>query len=208
MWEANLRRALVGLIAVLGWALAAITAAQAEINFAEAAKERFLGKDDAPLTVVEYASLTCSHCANFHTKTLPAFKAKYIDTGKIKLVFRDYPLDGVALRGSMLARCAAPDRFFTYIDSIFRSQEGWIRSPDPVKALIQVVRLGGMSQADADTCLQNKELSESVVNSRMQAEQSFNVRSTPSFVINGKTYPGAFSIEEFDKILEPLLPKP
>lgn len=160
-----------------------------------------LGKADAPITIIEYASLTCPHCARFHAETLPALKTEFIDTGKAKLIFRDFPLDQVAFAGAVLARCGGPDRYYTFLNVLFAQQGQWAASADPKAALTQIGRLGGVSAEQFEQCLQDKALGEYILNSRLEGNQKHNVSSTPSFVIGGKTHAGALSIAEFRTLL-------
>ncbi len=168
--------------------------------------EIVLGKAEAPVTIIEYASMTCPHCANFHTKILPALKEKYIDTGKVKLFFREFPLDGVALRASMLARCGGEAKAHPLIDILFKQQAVWATSEDPLAALARVARLGGMSQAAFDACMADEALMKQLVQSRQDGSEKYDIKGTPSFIIDGKTHDGDMEIEDFDKILQPLLP--
>ena len=110
-----------------------------------------VGSDDAPVTIIEYASMTCPHCADFHLNTYGKLKEAYIDTGKVRLVFREFPLDGLALQASMLARCAGPKRFFAFIDVLFTQQAGWARASDPMSALARIGRLGGVGAKKFET---------------------------------------------------------
>ena len=164
-----------------------------------------LGKPDAKVTVTEFASLTCPHCAAFAKETMPEVKQRYIDTGKIKYVFRDFPLDELAVRAAQLAHCAGPDRFFQFLDVFFAQQASWVEGPDPIAALKQLARLGGVSDAQADACLADKSLEDSILKSRLDAQQQYNISSTPSFVIGGKVYAGEQSIDDFAKLIDPLL---
>jgi protein-disulfide isomerase len=164
--------------------------------------DHVLGKPDAPITIVEYASLTCPHCAEFDRDTLPKIKEKWIDTGKAKLVFRDFPLDGLALRAAVVARCAPPDRYFGYIDILFHSQRNWATANDPIQALSRIARLGGMSDQQFQSCINNAELQRAVAASRQTAEKEYGVESTPTFFINGTMMKaGARPFEEFDQAL-------
>lgn len=167
--------------------------------------EIVLGKADAPVTIIEYASMTCPHCAAFHQDVLPALKQKYIDTGKVKLVFREFPLDGVALRASMMARCAGEAKAYPMIDILFKQQKIWATSEDPIGALSRIAKLGGMSQGTFDACLADETLMKQLVQSRQEGADKFDIKGTPSFIIDGKTYDGDTEIEEFDAILQPLL---
>lgn len=175
------------------------------VTVQEAMSERVLGKADAPVTVIEFASLTCPHCKDFEINTLPKLKAAYIDTGKVKLIYRDFPLDGRALLAAMVARCAPKDRYFAFLDALFRSQDVWARAQDPLQALSQVARLGGMSQTEFDACIKNKELFEAIKKDATDAQQQYKVESTPTFVINGKKMEGGHSFESFEAALKPLL---
>ncbi len=146
--------------------------------------ERVLGDPDAPITILEYSSLTCPHCATFHAQTLPELKKQYIDTGKAKLMFRDFPFDAVGLRASMLARCSNPDRYFGFLDVLFKSQDKWARAQDPLKALAQTGKLAGVGQEQFDACMANETLINKLLERRMEAEQKYQVNSTPSFIIS------------------------
>jgi protein-disulfide isomerase len=168
--------------------------------------EMALGRADAPLTVIEYASMTCPHCAAFHAETLPKLKAAYIDTGKVRLVFREFPLDDAGLRAAMLARCAGPERFFGFLDVLFKQQPVWSKAADPLQGLQQIARLGGVGDDAFKACMGNKQLETQVLSSRLEGQGKHNVRSTPSFVIGGATHAGARTFEEFKALIDPLLP--
>jgi protein-disulfide isomerase len=156
-----------------------------------------IGKSDAPVTFVEYASLTCPHCADFHTNVLPAVKTEFIDTGKVRMIYRDYPLDKLALAASMIARCAGRDRDFGFIGAFFASQESWARDANPLAALGRIARVGGMSQQDVDACLKNSAIEDAVVRERLQGEKTFGVSATPTLFIGGDKVSGGVSIEQF-----------
>jgi protein-disulfide isomerase len=170
-------------------------------------EDRILGKPDAPVTIIEYASLTCPHCRHFETDVLPRLKEKWIDTGKVKLVLRDFPLDEPALRAAMVARCAPPDRFYGFVDTFFKSQEEWAVARDPKAALQRLAQLGGMSKKDFDACLANPESENKIVESRLIASQQLDVDATPTFFLNGTKFDGAPTFEAFDQQLSSLAPK-
>jgi len=170
-------------------------------------EDRVLGKADAPITIFEYASLTCPHCAAFDRETLPKVKENWIDTGKAKLIFRDFPLDGLALRAAMLARCAPPDRFYGFIDTLFQSQQTWEHAKDPMEALEHIARLGGMTEEQFKSCMKNEQVSNAVVGSETLAQKEYGVNSTPTFFINGTKIEGAQPYDAFDKALTAALPK-
>jgi len=162
-------------------------------------QERVLGDPAAPITMIEYSSLTCPHCASFHTETLPKLKEEWIDTGKVKLLVRDFPLDQNALKASMLAHCAG-DRFFQFIDVFFAQQKTWARAADPVALLKQLARLGGLGEEQADACLADQALADAILKVRLDGQKEFTIESTPTFIIAGKAYPGNRTPEEFAEI--------
>ncbi|MBL26087.1 MAG: disulfide bond formation protein DsbA [Rhodospirillaceae bacterium] len=169
-------------------------------NAAEESSEPFLGDPDAPITVIEYASLTCPHCAHFHNEVLPEIKEKFIDTGKVKLVFRDFPLDRLALAGSVVARCAPEDRFFPLLGLLFEKQTEWATSDDPLSELVKLARMAGLSKSEVQACLDDESLRDSVIMSRMNAEQQYQITGTPTFVVNGKTYVG-MTVDQMSEIV-------
>jgi protein-disulfide isomerase len=160
-----------------------------------------LGKPEAPVTIFEYASLTCPHCAEFDVETLPKVKSEWIETGKAKLVFRDYPLDQVAVKAAQLAHCGPPERFFGFIDELFHSQRSWVLTNDTTQALAKIGRLGGISQEKFDACLADKSLQDKILNSRLVATNQYGVDSTPTFFINGTKVVGALAYDDFAKSL-------
>ncbi|MEI8397248.1 MAG: DsbA family protein [Rhodospirillaceae bacterium] len=169
--------------------------------------DRVMGNPDAPVTILDFSSLTCPHCADFHKETLPKLKEKFIDTGKVKLIFRDFPLDRNALHASVLARCADPKRYYGFLDVLFKSQNQWGRNADPLKSLAQIGALGGVPQADFDACMKNKELSDGLLQHMFEAQKQFNVQSTPTFVLNNgaERVDGAQSLDKFEAAIDRLL---
>jgi protein-disulfide isomerase len=163
--------------------------------------DRILGKADAPVTIIEYASFTCPHCRHFTVEVLPKLTGKWIDSGKAKLVLRDYPLDEPALRAAMVARCAQPTRFYPFADAIFTEQQKWALAPDYKAALAKLALIGGMSKTQFDACLANKAGEEKVLQSRLTATQQLGVNSTPTFFINGVKFDGVPEEEAFDAAL-------
>jgi protein-disulfide isomerase len=162
--------------------------------------DRILGKPDAPVTIFEYASLTCPHCADFEKEVLPKIKADWIDTGKAKLVFRDFPLDGSALKAAMVARCAPPERFYGFIDVLFAQQRSWATGGDPAPVLERLAKLGGMSLDKFDACMKDDALQNKILASRLAAANDYKVESTPTFFINGKMVVGVRPDEIVDAI--------
>ena len=181
--------------------------ADAQTALALTKDDRILGNPDAPITIVEYASMTCPHCAHFADDVLPDLKKKWIDTGKVRLVLRDFPLDDEAVHASMIARCAPPDRFYAFVDTFFADQDKWVTASDYQAALTRLAELGGMSREEFDNCLKNTALENKIVEGRLIASKELDVNSTPTFFINGTKFTGAPTVEEFDKVLSGLAAK-
>jgi protein-disulfide isomerase len=163
------------------------------------------GSPSAAITIIEYASMTCSHCAAFHEETWPSLKAKYVDAGKAKFILREFPLDPLAAAGFMLARCAGPDKRDALIDRLFAQQNSWAFVDKPIEPLLAVAKQAGFSQADFETCLKNQQLYDQVNQTRDRAAERFAIDSTPTFFVNGRKLNGELAISDFDKVLEPLL---
>ena len=160
------------------------------------------GSASAPATIVEYASMTCSHCAAFHEQVWPELKAKYIDSGRAKFILREFPLDPLATAGFMLARCAGPDKRNLLVDQLYSQQKTWASVDKPIQPLLEIVKQVGMSQADFETCLKNQDLYDQVNQSRDRASETFNIDSTPTFFINGRKLVGELTLADFDKWLD------
>ncbi|HEV8032053.1 MAG TPA: DsbA family protein [Stellaceae bacterium] len=170
-------------------------------------QDRILGKPDAPITIIEYASLTCPHCAHFEKEVLPKLKEKWVDTGKAKLILRDFPLDEPAMRAAMVARCAPPDRFYPLVDTFFADQDKWVTQRDYRAALERLAKLGGVGDKEFKTCISDKKLEDQVAQSRLTASQDLGVDATPTFFINGTKYNGDPTVEAFDQLLSGLAAK-
>ncbi|MER8977483.1 MULTISPECIES: DsbA family protein [unclassified Mesorhizobium] len=183
--------------------------AQGTVDVAELMKpgalpDKQLGKDDAKVTIVEYASMTCPHCAHFAETTFPDLKTKYIDTGKVRYILREFPFDPSAEAGFMLARCAK-DNYYPMVDVLFRQQANWVGVQNTKDALLQISKLAGFTQESFEACLTDQKLLDDVRSVQKRGANEFKVDSTPTFFINGKTYKGAMSIEEMSAIIDPLL---
>jgi len=166
--------------------------------------EKSFGREDAPVTIIEYASLTCPHCRAFHLNVWPSLKKKYVDTGQVRFIMREFPFDPRASAGFMLARCVAEDRWYPTIDLLYRTQDRWARAADGTTALKSVMGMTGMGTADFEKCLQDQGLLEKVT-AVAEAGRSFGVDSTPTFFINGQMQKGALTIERFSEIIDPLV---
>ncbi len=174
-------------------------------------KEFIHGDPKAKLTVIEYASLTCPHCADFAQTVWPQVKKNYIDTGKIKFVFRDYPLDQLAMAGAMLARCAPGDRGKNMIELMFKKQLDWVRAPQPLEPLKQYALLSGMSAADVDACLKNDALLKTIKEEQNKATSLYKVQATPTFYIGDEKLdglaPGDAGYAQISKVIDKQLAK-
>lgn len=166
--------------------------------------EKVLGDADAPVTIVEYASMTCGHCANFHRNTLPVIKEKYVDTGKARIVMREFPFDPRAEAGFMLARCA-DDKYFAMVDVLFQQHSSWVQVENARDALFQIARLAGFSQESFEACLTNQQLLDDVRAVRQRGANDFGVDATPTFFINGNKYAGALTVDEMSAIIDSML---
>ena len=167
--------------------------------------EPSIGDAAAPVTIIEYASLTCPHCAAFHNEVLPELKQRYIDAGKVRLVLRDFPLDENALKAAVIAHCAGPERQPRFIEVFFAQQQSWTRAKDPIIALKQLARLGGLGDGEIDACLADKDLENAVLQARLDGQKEFDIKSTPTFIINGKVHTGNQTAADFAAVIDPLL---
>lgn len=165
-------------------------------------QDRILGDTNAPVTIIEYASLTCPHCANFHQTVMPDIKANWIDTGKARLVYRHMPLDGVALRGAIIAECFEGDRYFSFLDLLFQQQKIWAFGGDPMAGLQKIALLAGVNKERFDECLNNKELANRIITQARDGKAVFGINSTPSFVINGDVFAGGRDYDAMNGLLE------
>jgi protein-disulfide isomerase len=196
---------------VSGAALLAGGAAQAQsIDMAELLKpgplgDKIQGDAKAPVTIIEYASLTCPHCEHFHATVYPVLKKKYIDTGKVRFIFREFPRDPVDIGAFMLARCAPADKYFAMIDVLFDQQKNWAFTKDAAKQLLMIAKQAGFTEESFDKCLSDKKLAEDIRNVGKHAYEKFKVDSTPTLFINGQVFRGEMTPEGMEKALAPLL---
>jgi protein-disulfide isomerase len=168
--------------------------------------ELAIGPEDAKVTIVEYASMTCPHCAHFHNEIFQGLKDKYVQTGKVRFVFREFPLDNLAAAASMLARCAGDDKTLPMISVLFAKIEDWafVRS-NPVPALFEIAKQAGFTKESFEKCLKDQAMLDKILAQRERASKEFGVSSTPTFFINGTKLAGAPTLESFSKAIDPLL---
>ena len=165
----------------------------------------WLGSADAKCTIIEYASMTCPHCAAFHADTWPKLKQTYIDTGKVRFTLREFPLDNFAALGFMVARCAGNDKYYPMVDLMFDKQQDWAFVEKPRDALASLVKQAGFTQKTFDECLKNQQIRAGVEAVRSRGETVIGVNATPTFFINAKKYDGEMSFEAMDKIIAPIV---
>jgi len=163
-----------------------------------------LGDEKAPVTIIEYASMTCPHCAHFHEATYPELKKKYIDTGKVRFIFREFPLDQLAAAAFMLARCGGKERYFPMVETLFQQQRTWAVQR-PLQPLMAISKQAGLSESEFNECLKNQQVLDGIEEVRQRAATKLNVQSTPTFFINGKQLRGAATLDEFEKEMAPYL---
>jgi protein-disulfide isomerase len=163
-----------------------------------------LGSDKAPVTVIEYASMTCPHCAHFSATTFPELQKRYIDTGKVRFTLRPFPLDALSAAGFMLARCGGKDKYMPMVETLFAKQPEWIVK-EPLPPLKDIAKQFGMTETEVNECLANQKLLDSIQAVRDHAAQKLGVNSTPTFFVNGKKLVGDVSIDQMVKEIEPYL---
>jgi protein-disulfide isomerase len=188
-------------------ALAAETVPVDELMKPDALPDMEMGNGKASVTIIEYASMTCPHCAHFQENTFPELKKRYIDTGKVRYIFREFPLDNLAAAASMLARCAGKDdksKYFALVDTLFAQQRQWAVEK-PIPPLLAIAKQAGFTEQTFNACLANQQMLDGIESVRKRAIDKFKVQSTPTFFINGAAYPGALSIDEMAKLIDPYL---
>jgi protein-disulfide isomerase len=163
------------------------------------------GDANAPITMIEYSSLSCPHCARFQKDVLPEIKKDFIDTGKVKLIQRDFPLNKPAVQAAQLAHCAGPMRYSALVDVLFKTQDQWLND-QAVEKLAQIAATAGMDRPTFDACLANKDIEAKIVASRKAGEDAFQVNATPTFIINGVKVEGEQSVDDLKKLFEKLAP--
>ncbi len=188
----------VRFIAVTIIALGFSSLAQAEVQY----EDRIEGKADAPVTIIEYASFTCTHCAHFNNEIMPQIKKDYIDTGKVKVIFRDFPFERIGATAALLSRCVDESRYFGFKDLLMKQQEQWAFSKDPMGGLFKLAKLAGMSQEKIDSCLANEKMLDKIIGVLKEAQDKYGFNSTPSFLINGEKVVGSGEYERFKSIID------
>lgn len=189
---------------LLALGIAGAGAAQ-EVSTEEAVADKVLGSPDAPVEMIAYESLTCPHCASFHAEAWQTIKSTYVDTGKLRFVYRDFPFDPVGLRAGMMARCLGNERYFGMIEILYKTQAQWATADDPLAALAGIGRLAGLSAEGFEACMANQALMDGILERRQAGERDFEVSSTPTFFINGHKIVGARPFEVYEEVIAPLV---
>jgi protein-disulfide isomerase len=164
--------------------------------------DHVLGDNKAPITIVEYASLSCTHCAHFHKDILPQLKKAYIDTGKVRLILRSFPLNDPALKGAVLLNCLDPEQYYTFAKVLFELQEKWAFDEKFLQNLQQISSVGGVSAEKFGSCMSNVAIEKQVLEDRKKAEEELKIRSTPTFFVNGHRIEGARDITDFELMIQ------
>ena len=163
-----------------------VAAAQQPVaQFPDVFTERSLGKSDAPITLIEYSALTCPHCADFHKAVLPRLKADYIDTGKVRLIFREFPFSQVGIRAAMAARCLPPEKYYDFVQALFDTQKTWADAPNGDQLVQQMAGFAGLSLEQYTACVGNERILNHVLQMRVDATNNFEINSTPTILIQG-----------------------
>ena len=175
------------------------------VDTIEALQEKKMGDKEASIKIVEFASLTCGHCAKFHNEVFPKIKEEYIDTGKIVFTYRDFPLDKFALKASVITRCSGNDRFFNFLKVLYKKQKDWTSTQDPFKSLLKIAKLGGLKNDEIKVCVGNKSIEDGILKQRLSSSKKFDIKATPTLYINGKKYEGELSFEALKLKINTLL---
>jgi protein-disulfide isomerase len=169
--------------------------------------DRILGSAAAPITIIEYSSLTCPHCAAFHADALTQIKETLIADGRVRLVYRHFPIGGTALRAAAVANCIEGARYFGFLDLLFKSQKRWAKADDPLKMLGQMARLAGLSQEKFEACANDEAEMDRILERRQDGVRTYGVKSTPTLIVNGRKVEGARSFDYMEKIFKEIVPE-
>ena len=175
------------------------------VDTIEALKEKKIGIDSANIEIIEFASLTCGHCAKFHNEVFPKIKEEFIDTGKVSFIYKDFPLDKFALKASVIARCSGEKKFFSFLKVLYSKQKDWTRTDDPFRSLLKIAKLGGLKNDEIKVCVGNKSIEDGILKQRLDATKKFDIKATPTLYINGKKYEGDLTFEAIKLKINTLL---
>ena len=165
------------------------------VDTIEALESKSMGEEKAPVKIIEFASLTCGHCAKFHNEVFPLIKENYIDKGKIFFTYNDFPLDKFALKASVVARCSGNKKFFSFLKVLYNKQKDWTRTQDPFKSLLKIAKIGGLKNDEIKVCVGNKSIEDGLLKQRLQSTKVYDIKATPTLYINGEKYDGDLTFE-------------
>ena len=175
------------------------------VDTIEALESKSFGNENAKVKIVEFASLTCGHCAKFHNEVMPILKEKYIEKGLIHFTYKDFPLDKFALKASMIARCAGNEKFFKFLDVFYKKQKDWTRTKDPFKSLLKIAKFGGLKDEELKVCIGNKSIEDGILKQRLNSSKKYDIKATPTLYLNGEKYNGDLTIEALESKIKSML---
>ena len=175
------------------------------VDTIEALKEKKIGTEEANIEIIEFASLTCGHCAKFHNEVFPKIKKEFIDTGKVSFIYQDFPLDKFALKASVIARCSGEKKFFSFLKVLYSKQKDWTRTEDTFRSLLKIAKLGGLKNEEIKVCVGNKSIEDGILKQRLNASKKFDINATPTLYINGEKYDGDLTFEALKLKINTLL---
>lgn len=175
------------------------------VDTLEALETKSIGNKEAPIKMLEFASLTCGHCAKFHNEVLPVIKEKYILTGKIYFTYKDFPLDKFALKASIISRCSGNDNYFKFLDVFYKKQSSWTRTKDPFKSLLKIAKIGGIKDEEIKVCVGNKSIEDGLLKDRLTSSKKYDITATPTIYLNGEKYQGDLTLEALELKINSIL---
>tara|TARA_X000000950_G_scaffold282951_1_gene382785 strand:- start:37 stop:663 length:627 start_codon:yes stop_codon:yes gene_type:complete len=175
------------------------------VDTIEALQNQSIGEETAPVKMIEFASLTCGHCAKFHNEVFPLLKKDYIDNGKIFFTYQDFPLDKFALKASVIARCSGKEKYFSFLKVLYKKQKDWTRSQDPFKSLLKIAKLGGLKNEEIKVCVSNKSIEDGILKKRLSSTKKFDIKATPTIYFNDEKYEGDLSYEALKLKIDSLI---
>ena len=175
------------------------------VDTIEALESKSIGEQAAPIEMIEFASLTCGHCAKFHNEVFPKIKKNYIDSGKILFTYHDFPLDKFALKASVIARCSGNKKYFSFLEVLYKKQKDWTSSQDPFKSLLKIAKLGGLKNDEIKVCVGNKSIEDGILKKRLSSTKKYNIEATPTIYLNGQKYNGDLTYEALKLKLDSLI---
>ncbi len=175
------------------------------VDTIEALQNKSIGMESAPVKMIEFASLTCGHCAKFHNEVFPKLKKNYIDNGKIFFTYQDFPLDKYALKASVIARCSGKEKYFSFLKVLYNKQKDWTSSQDPFKSLLKIAKFGGLKNDEIKVCVGNKSIEDGILKNRLNSTKKFDIKATPTIYLNGEKYDGDLTFEALKLKLDSLI---